>query len=52
MTVAIGIPGRGTWSAIRQQPDSDVAAPRWFPDFPNAPAITIQHLLIKALMEP
>ena len=75
MTVAVGVPGRGVWSATR---GADGEAPRWFwfasvgkaftaavvlqlveegklslddklarwfPDYPNAKAVTIDHLL-------
>ncbi len=78
MTVAVGVPGRGVWSATRGTPGDTNAPPRWFwfasvgkaftaavvlqlveegklslddplsrwfPDFPNAKAITLDHLL-------
>ncbi len=79
MTVAVGVPGRGLWSATRLRDEAGGAAPprwfwfasvgkaftaavvlqlveegklslddqlaRWFPDYPNAGAITLDHLL-------
>ena len=78
MTVAVGVSGRGLWSATRNQAAGKEPAPhwfwfasvgkaftaavilqlieegklsldaplvRWFPDYPNAKAITIDHLL-------
>ena len=79
MTVAVGVPGKGLWSATRfGQPLAEETAPqvfywasagkaftavvilqlveegklklddklaRWFPDFPNAKVITLDHLL-------
>ena len=75
MTVAVGVPGRGFWSATRgadgvaprwfwfasvgkaftaavvlqlveeNKLSLDAKLARWFPDYPNAQAITIDHLL-------
>ena len=78
MTVAVGVPGRGVWSATKNGGSGDEAVPRWFwfasvgkaytaavvlqlveegklalddklvrwfPDYPNAKAISLDHLL-------